>query len=35
MGTSLNETLDELPADRREKVLTEAGRLHAEYLTLQ
>lgn len=35
MGRSLNETLDELAAARREQIFTEAGRLHAEYLTLQ
>ena len=35
MGRSLNEKLDEQPADRRERILAEADRLHAEYLTLQ
>lgn len=35
MGRSLNEKLDELPADRRERILAETDRLHAEYLTLQ
>lgn len=35
MGTSLNEKLDDLPEARRKRVLAEADRLHAEYLTLQ
>ena len=35
MGRSLNEKLEELPADRRERILVEADRLHDEYLTLQ
>ena len=35
MGKSLNEKLNELPEDRRERILAEADRLHDEYLTLQ
>ncbi len=35
MGRSLNEKLDELPADRQERILAVADRLQAEYLTLQ
>ena len=35
MGKSLNDKMNELPAARRERILTEADRLHAEYLTLQ
>ena len=35
MGKSLSEKLDELPGDRRDRVLAEAERLHAEYMTLQ
>jgi transcriptional regulator with XRE-family HTH domain len=35
MGKSLNEKMNELPAARRERILAEADRLHAEYLTLQ
>ena len=32
---SLNDKLNELPKSRRERILAEADRLHAEYLTLQ
>ena len=32
---SLNDKLNELPNSRRESILAEADRLHAEYLTLQ
>ena len=35
MGKSLNDKLNELPAERRERILSEADRLHSEYLTLQ
>ena len=35
MGKSLNEKLNELPEDRRERIFAEADRLHDEYLTLQ
>ena len=35
MGRSLNEKLNDLPEDRRERILAEADRLHDEYLTLQ
>ena len=35
MGKSLNEKFESLPAARRERVLAEADRLHAEYLTIQ
>nr|WP_272212326.1 XRE family transcriptional regulator [Marinicella sp. W31]MDC2878240.1 XRE family transcriptional regulator [Marinicella sp. W31] len=35
MGKSLKDKLNELPAKRRDRILTEADRLHAEYLTLQ
>lgn len=35
MGKSLNDKMNELPAARRERILAEADRLHAEYLTLQ
>lgn len=35
MGKSLNDKLNELPEARRERILAEADRLHAEYLTLQ
>ena len=35
MGKSLNEKLNELPVTRRERILAEADRLHAEHLTLQ
>lgn len=35
MGKSLNDKLNELPEARREHILAEADRLHAEYLTLQ
>lgn len=32
MGSSLNEKLNRLPERRRERVLADAGRLHAELL---
>ncbi len=35
MVKTLNEKLSELPAARRERILSETDRLHAEYLTLQ
>ncbi|WP_374765230.1 XRE family transcriptional regulator [Yunchengibacter salinarum] len=35
MGKPLNDKLNELPEARRERILVEADRLHAEYLTLQ
>ena len=35
MGKSLTDKLNELPEARRDRILTEADRLHAEYLTLQ
>ncbi len=35
MVTTLKKKLDELPQARREQILAEADRLHAEYLTLQ
>lgn len=35
MGTSLTDKLNELPSARRNRILAEADRLHAEYLTLQ
>ena len=35
MAQSLNKKLSELPAARRERILAETDRLHAEYLTLQ
>ena len=35
MVKTLNQKLSELPAARRERILTEADRLHAEYVTLQ
>jgi transcriptional regulator with XRE-family HTH domain len=35
MGVSLNDKLKQLPEDRRARILAEADRLHAEYLTLQ
>lgn len=35
MGKSLNDKMNELPVARRERILAEADRLHAEYLTLQ
>ncbi len=35
MGKSLNDKMNELPGARRERILAEADRLHAEYLTLQ
>ena len=35
MGKSLNEKLDALPEARRDRIIAEADRLHAEYLTLQ
>ena len=35
MGKSLTEKLNEFPVARRDRILAEADRLHAEYLTLQ
>ena len=35
MGKSLKEKLNALPKTRRKRILAEADRLHAEYLTLQ
>ena len=35
MGKSLNQILNQLPEDRRERILAEANRLETEYLTLQ
>ena len=35
MNKSLNEKLNELPEARRDRIIAEADRLHAEYLTLQ
>ena len=35
MGKSLNEKLDALPEARRNRIIAEADRLRAEYLTLQ
>lgn len=35
MGRSLNEKLNQIPHERRQRILAEAERLHAEYLTLQ
>lgn len=35
MGKSLNHILNQLPEDRRERILAEANRLETEYLTLQ
>lgn len=35
MGKSLNDKLREIPDARRMRILAEADRLHAEYLTLQ
>ena len=35
MGKSLKEKLDALPGARRDRILAEADRLRAEYLTLQ
>lgn len=35
MGRSLNDKLNQLPDERRERILAEAKRLHTEYLTLQ
>ena len=35
MVKTLNKKLSELPEARRERILAEADRLHAEYLTLQ
>ncbi len=35
MDKSLTDKLNELPDARRERILAEADRLHAEYLTLQ
>lgn len=35
MGKSLKEKLDALPEARRDRILAEADRLRAEYLTLQ
>ena len=35
MGKSLNDKLNELSEARRERILVEADRLHAEYRTLQ
>ena len=35
MGKSLNDKMNELTVARRERILAEADRLHAEYLTLQ
>ncbi len=35
MAKTLNKKLGEIPATRRERILAEADRLHAEYLTLQ
>ncbi len=35
MVKTLNEKLSELPAARRERILSETDRLHAKYLTLQ
>ena len=35
MGKPLNDKLNELPVTRRKRILAEADRLHAEYLTLQ
>ena len=35
MGKSLKEKLDALPEARRDRILAEAARLRAEYLTLQ
>ncbi|MCY4148538.1 MAG: XRE family transcriptional regulator [Gammaproteobacteria bacterium] len=35
MGSSLNEKLNPVPKERRQRIFTEADRLHAEYMTLQ
>ena len=35
MGKSLNDKMNQLPEARRARILAEADRLHAEYLTLQ
>ena len=35
MGKSLNDKMIELSEARRERILVETGRLHAEYRTLQ
>ena len=35
MGKSLNEKLNALPEARRKRIIAEADRLYAEYLTLQ
>ena len=35
MGSSLNEKLNPIPKERRQRILTEADRLHVEYMTLQ
>ena len=35
MIMSLNDKLNELSGSRRESILAEADRLHAEYLTIQ
>ena len=35
MGRPLNEIMNQLPKDRRDRVIAESDRLEAEYLTLQ
>jgi hypothetical protein len=35
MGTTLKDKMKRLPRERRARIVAEADRLHAEYLTLQ